>query len=329
MSPDQIAQTKQQARSRNCRRPEATPANSLRKPVGWCTPTWLSIAGRTTTEWNGGEFSALTGTCTKTVIGGTRLLRDSNAWPPQTPSLGGGTCPRQPTRGISDAWCVSASWMALAFPTASRHTLTSQGRDHCGVNGQLLAAPERKAVRDDLDSSLVRHWHHCVQFGEQLVLLHPSACFPTDVSHTNFRGGPSRFSTGRPVSKRICGWPNTSNRAPHLQNRSSTWRGKYSLTRSNVRNSSAVKVVSGLGGKAGEMPRTHGPRCEARRAWWSVDKGGKCRACCKEGCREQQMREIANHESTLPPQDRRAAGHGSQGSKIWTTWAPPCLRLRA
>ena len=94
----------QQARSRSCRRPEATPASSLRKPAGWCTPAWLSIAGRTTTEWNGGESSALTGICTKTVIGGTRLLRDSNAWPPQTPSQGCGTCPRQPTRGISGAW---------------------------------------------------------------------------------------------------------------------------------------------------------------------------------------------------------------------------------
>ena len=39
---------KQQARSRSCRRPEATPASSLRKPAGWCTPAWLSIAGRTT-----------------------------------------------------------------------------------------------------------------------------------------------------------------------------------------------------------------------------------------------------------------------------------------
>ena len=39
-------------------------------------------------------------------------------------------------------------------------------------------------------------------------------------------------------------WPNTSNRAQHLLNRSSTWRGKCNWTRSNVRNSSAVKVVS-------------------------------------------------------------------------------------
>ena len=99
---------------------------------------------------------------------------------------------------VSPALGVLSLVDGLAFPTASRHTLTSQGRDHCGVNGQLLAAPERKAVRDDIDSSLVRHWHHCVQFGEQLVLLHPSACFPTDASHTNFRGGPLRFQQADP-----------------------------------------------------------------------------------------------------------------------------------
>ena len=102
---------KQQARSHNCRRPEATPANSLRKPAGWYTPAWLSIAGRTTTEWNGGEFSALTGTCTKTVIGGTRLLRDSNARPPQTPSR------RWHLSPSTNSWYLrrlvfSASWMA-------------------------------------------------------------------------------------------------------------------------------------------------------------------------------------------------------------------------
>ena len=87
----------------NTQQARSTPASSLREPAVWCTPAWLSIAGRTTTEWNCGESSALTGICTKTVIGGTRLLRDSNARPPQTPSLGGGS-PRQPTRGISGAW---------------------------------------------------------------------------------------------------------------------------------------------------------------------------------------------------------------------------------
>ena len=46
----------QQARPRSCRRPEATPASSLRKPAVWCTPAWLSNVGRTPTGWNGGEI---------------------------------------------------------------------------------------------------------------------------------------------------------------------------------------------------------------------------------------------------------------------------------
>ena len=116
-------------------------------------------------------------------------------------------------------------------------------------------------------------------------------------------------------------WPNTSNRAPHLQNRSSTWRGKCSLTRSNVRNSSAVKVVSGLVGRLVLVVRP----AELGGPWTKVANA----RLLQRGCREQQMREIANHESTLPPLDRRAAGRGSQGPKIRTTRAPPCLRLRA
>ena len=48
----------------------------------------------------------------------------------------------------------------------------------------------------------------------------------------------------------------------------------------------------------------------------------------QRGCREQQMREMANHESTLPPRDRRAAGRGGGGPRIWTTLAPPCLLLQ-
>ena len=89
------------------------------------------------------------------MIGGT----DSNARPPRTPSLGGGTCPRRPTRGISGAWrSQPRGWPGLPNGLSP----------HPGVNGELFASP---AVRDDLGSSLVRHWHHCVQFGEPLVLL--------------------------------------------------------------------------------------------------------------------------------------------------------------
>ena len=41
--PVQIAH-RQEARSRNYRRPVAAPADSLRVPAEWCTPTWLSNA---------------------------------------------------------------------------------------------------------------------------------------------------------------------------------------------------------------------------------------------------------------------------------------------
>ena len=75
--------------------------------------------------------------------------------------------------------------------------------------------------------------------------------------------------------------PHTSNRAPHLQNRSSTWWGKCKRTRSNERNSSAVKVVPGLVGIQVRCLEAHGSRCDVLNACWCVDQGDKCTLVAK------------------------------------------------
>ena len=122
----------------------------------------------------------------------------------------------------------------MAWP--SQRPLATPRPDSAWTTVVSMASPKKEgAARDDLDSALIVHWHHDVQ----VVFFHASACFPTCASHTNFCGVPRGFKRLTREQVDLC-WPNTSNRAPHLQNRPSTWRGKCKRTRSNVRNSSFV-----------------------------------------------------------------------------------------
>ena len=161
------------------------------------------------------------------------------------------------------------------------HTHTGQCWDNCDVNGQLLATPEWKAVRDDLDSALVSPWNNDVQVAEQLILLHTSACFPTHASHTNFRGGPSRFQEADPSAS-------GSVMATHVQTCSASAEsvihveGQVQTDEKQRAELFSRESCLRAGGKADEVPRSAWPplwcpqSLVVRGHWWQNH------ACCKE-----------------------------------------------
>ena len=91
------------------------------------------------------------------------------------------------------------------FPATPRHTPTRQRRDDGGVNGDLLASPQWKAVDDDLNPALVICRCHGVEIAKQLVLLHASTCFRAGSGHATPLPGSLAASRDRSVNMQICG----------------------------------------------------------------------------------------------------------------------------
>ena len=81
----------------------------------------------------------------------------------------------------------------LPLPATPCRSPTCQRGDNHGVNDDLLASPERQAVGDDLNPTLVICLHHNVEIAKQLVFLHTSSCFAADSGHAHLDRGPSRL----------------------------------------------------------------------------------------------------------------------------------------
>ena len=179
--------------------------------------------------------------------------------------------------------------------------------------------PLQKA--NDPDCALVGHWHHDVQVAEKLVLLRSSACFPTDASHTKFRGSPSEFQQADP---RASGSVETI----HVQSCSAFVESVIHVVGQVQTDEEQRAELFGresgprAGRNSGEVPRSAWPSMLGG-PWTKVTSA----RLLQRGCREKQVRKIGNHESTLQPWDRVAAARGSRGPRIWTTLAPPCLLL--
>ena len=60
----------------------------------------------------------------------------------------------------------------LPWPATPRHAPSCQRRDDGGVNGDLLASPEWKAVGDDFNPALFIRLCHNVEIAKKLILLH-------------------------------------------------------------------------------------------------------------------------------------------------------------